>query len=364
MSAGPVDHATTRSEHIRRRCSMRWLEHVKGDPISRLLRNAGTPVRVRTYQELLGERERAEALRRTLPVCAESEEVFSRQLPSGGWLREGDLYHRNGPQYGFGAIQQLDRLADYGLTVEEPRVRRAVEYVMGFRTPDGRFFWKRAEVARGRGEYRCWTAMFYEGYTVRALLCLGVPEEDLASNLERIRALQQDDGSWALRYGVSGRPLHRRGTAADDLLDRVWATTSALYALLASPSHRESETVRRGTRYLLDRLFDPVVEPRPGAGWWYYCLRYPDFYASLLRSLEAATRARFTVQDPRVRAGVDWLLTRQSEDGMWRTRFAMPRSLTGYDHIVPNHDWITLRALLVIKRACSEEDAHAQSTRC
>ncbi len=107
----------------------------------------------------------------------------------------------------------------------------------------------------------------------------------------------------------------------------------------------------RAANYLLDRLFTPGLEERPNAGWWYYSLRYPDFYASLLRTLEVTTRAGFSVDDRRVREGLRWLEQRRSDDGVWRTRFAGTRRISGYQHIVRHHDWVTFRVLSVIKAA-------------
>jgi len=330
---------------------MSWRDHLIGDPISWLLVNGSAPVQYRVYQDLLEDETRAHTLRETLPVCREAKEIFDDQLPCGGWFREGYLYHRNGPEYGYGAIQQLDRLADYGLTIADSRVRLAVEYFLSFRTADGRFFWNRKEVERGRGEYGCWVALFYEGCTVRTLLQLGIPEDELDTNLQRILELQLNDGSWAVRYSASGRPLIRKGVI-DHPLDRIWGTTLALYALQVS-SHCDSKSVRKGASYLLDRLFEPVVGDKPSAIWFYYSLRYPDFYASVLRSLEAATQAGFRLDDERLGAGLGWLLERRSHDGVWRTSFAGSRPIAGYNHIVKNSDWVTLRVLRVIKRAFS-----------
>lgn len=328
---------------------MNWREGIKGGPIDWLMKHASFPVRYQVYRDLLDDGIQASALRRSLPECHEVKESFNRQLPCGGWFREGDLYHRNGPEYGYGAIQQLDRLADYGLTISDPRVQQAVGYFLSFRTKDGRFFWNRKEVSRERGEYGCWVALFYEGCTVRALLQLGVPENELDTNLRRILELQLDDGSWAVRYSASGRPLIRKGVS-DHPLDRIWGTTLALYALQAS-SHNNSEAIRQGANYLLDRLFEPVIGDKPSAIWFYYSLRYPDFYSSVLRSLESATWAGFGLDDERLDAGVSWLLERQSDDGVWRTFMAGYRPIAGYNHIIKNSDWVTLRVLRVIKRA-------------
>lgn len=330
---------------------MNWREGIKGDPIGWLMKHGSLPVRFHVYQDLLGDGIQASALQRSLPNCRDAEEIFARQLPSGGWFREGNLYHRNGPEYGYGAIQQLDRLADYGLTISDPRVQRAVEYFLSFRTKDGRFFWNHKEVSRERGEYGCWVALFYEGCTVRALLQLGVPEDVLDTNLRRILDLQLDDGSWAVRYSTSGRPLIRKGVS-DHPLDRIWGTTLALYALQAS-SHHNSKAVRQGASYLLDRLFEPIIGDKPSAIWFYYSLRYPDFYASVLRSLESATRAGFGLDNERLAAGVRWLLERQSDDGVWRTFMAGYRTIAGYNHILKNDDWVTLRVLRTIKQARS-----------
>lgn len=330
---------------------MNWYKGIKGDPIGWLMKHASFPVRYQVYRDLLDDGIQASALQRLLPGCREVEEIFARQLPCGGWFREEDLYHRNGPEYGYGAIQQLDRLADYGLTISDPRVQRAVVYFLSFRTEDGRFFWKRKEVNRERGEYGCWIALFYEGCTIRALLQLGVPEDELDTNLQRILELQLNDGSWAVRYSASVRPLIRKGVS-DHPLDRIWGTTLALYALQSS-SHRNSEVIKRGANYLLERLFEPQIGDKPNAIWFYYSLRYPDFYASVLRSLEAATQAGFGLDDERLDAGVRWLLERQSDNGIWRTTFAGHRHIAGYDHIIKNNDWVTLRVLRTIKRALS-----------
>lgn len=326
-----------------------WRDCLRGDPVAWLLHHSSVPVRYRTYSDLLEDESRAAKLRDELAGCPDVQVIFARQLPGGGWFREGYLYHRNGPEYGFGAIQQLNQLADFGMTLADSRVQRAVDCFLSFRTPDGRFFWTRKEIQRGRGEYGCHLAMFYEGCTVRALLCLGVPESDLRVNLDRICSLQLADGSWAVRYGRAGRPLRRRGVT-DDPLDRIWGTTLALSALQAS-TRAHSACVLHGSQYLLNRLFAPQISESPSGVWFYYSLRYPDFYASVLRSLEAAARAGAGLGDPRLLAGVEWLRERQSSDGPWHTWFAGSRRIHGYGHIVKNHAWVTFRALRVIKLA-------------
>jgi len=122
---------------------------------------------------------------------------------------------------------------------------------------------------------------------------------------------------------------------------------------LQASSYANSEAVRKGAGYLLERLFEPAIGDKPNAAWFYYSLRYPDFYASVLRSLEATTEAGFGLEDGRVEAGVGWLLERQDNNGIWRTNFAGHRTIAGYHHIVKNSDWVTLRVLRVIKRAVS-----------
>lgn len=74
---------------------MNWYKGIKGDPIGWLMEHASFPARYRAYRDLLDDEIQASALQRCLPESQEVVEIFDRQLPCGGWFREGDLYHRN-----------------------------------------------------------------------------------------------------------------------------------------------------------------------------------------------------------------------------------------------------------------------------
>lgn len=106
---------------------MNWYKSITGDPIGWLLEHASLPVQYQMYRDLLDDEIHADALRRYLPESREVKEIFARQLPCGGWFRKGDLYHKNRPLYAYGAIQQLDRLADYGLTFSDLHVQVRVK---------------------------------------------------------------------------------------------------------------------------------------------------------------------------------------------------------------------------------------------
>jgi len=326
---------------------------LRNNPAEWLAKNGSPPIMYYIHRHILGDRIESRRLFDRMTGCSEIRDIFARQLPSGGWGKDGDLSPRDGSSYGSGCIQVLDYVSDLGFTADNPDISRAVDYVLRFRTHDGRFFWKPREVRAGKGEHGCYWGVMYEGYMVKILSRFGVSGEKIRPSIRRLIKGQQEDGSWVLRYRHDGDPHSIRRDMIDSTGDRITATTAAL-AGLSEVSGIDRSVLEKGVSYLLQNLFNythGMSRNGQELAEWYYAFRYPEFYASVLKSLVIARRLGIRDDDPRMAAGLRWLLTKQGKDGFWRTH--IPRSLQQkYKQLKKNDDWVTLLALVACKGFC------------
>jgi hypothetical protein len=98
-----------------------------------------------------------------------------------------------------------------------------------------------------------------------------------------------------------------------------------------------------------------LMEPRMsryhvGEKWGTWeCLKYPYFGISILSALETLARLGFSAYEPQIAAGIDYLLSRQLEDGKWPMDESWADTPIDFGKPGEPSKWITLDALRVIK---------------
>jgi hypothetical protein len=153
---------------------------------------------------------------------------------------------------------------------------------------------------------------------------------------------QRDDGMWFCRGG-GGRGCLR-------------ATLDVLRLAALDPQ----TAVRPGIIRAAGAVSDLLMEPRMsryhvGDAWGTWeCLKYPYFGFSVISALDALARLGYTLEEPKIAAAVEYLLSRQLPDGAWPLDDSWPRSPIDFGQLGEPNEWLTLDAMRVVKLLCSQ----------
>ena len=154
--------------------------------------------------------------------------------------------------------RMLEMLALYGFTRSDPRVERAVQFILKEQEPDGSWF--------GR-----WGVNYLYGtfLVLRGLEAMGFSnlEPSVQQAAEWIRMVQNSDGGWGETAGTYDDP-DQRGVGPSTPSQTAWA----LLGLLAAGDTR-SDSVAKGIRWLIDRQhedgsWDELMPGRNGESYY------------------------------------------------------------------------------------------------
>ncbi len=154
--------------------------------------------------------------------------------------------------------RMLEMLALYGFTRSDPRVEKAVQFILSEQEPDGSWF--------GR-----WGVNYLYGtfLVLRGLEAMGMSnlEPSIQQAAEWIRMVQNPDGGWGETCGTYDDP-DQRGVGPSTPSQTAWA----LLGLLAAGDTR-SDSVAKGIRWLIDRQhedgsWDELMPGRNGESYY------------------------------------------------------------------------------------------------
>jgi squalene-hopene/tetraprenyl-beta-curcumene cyclase len=137
--------------------------------------------------------------------------------------------------------RMLEMLAQYGVTRKDPRVEKAIQFILKEQEPDGSWF--------GR-----WGVNYLYGtfLVLRGLEAMGFwnHEPAVQQAAEWIRMVQNADGGWGETCGTYDDP-NQRGIGPSTPSQTAWA----VLGLLAAGDTR-SDSVAKGVRWLVERQHD------------------------------------------------------------------------------------------------------------
>jgi squalene-hopene/tetraprenyl-beta-curcumene cyclase len=154
--------------------------------------------------------------------------------------------------------RMLEMLAQYGFTRKDPRVEKAIQFILKEQEPDGSWF--------GR-----WGVNYLYGtfLVLRGLEAMGVwnHEPAIQQAAEWIRMVQNTDGGWGETCGTYDDP-NQRGIGPSTPSQTAWA----ILGLLAAGDTR-SDSVAKGVRWLIERQhedgsWDELVPGRNGESYY------------------------------------------------------------------------------------------------
>ncbi len=317
-----------------------WRRKLRADPTEWLLGPENPAVRYWTLTDILDrppDDPDVRAAQELIPTYPPVAELLATQEPDGHWGKR-DYYL---PRAGRGTFWVLSVLGDLGLTAEQAHVRRGCDFMFTHQRQNGTFC-RRRKVS---GQGTVWqkdTEPCTHVRIVRFLIQFGYGEDRrVRKAIEWLLPIQRDDGMWFCR-GDEGRGCLR---ATLDVL--------RLAALDAKTA------VRPGIQRAAEAVYSLLMEPRMsryhvGEAWGTWeCLKYPYFGFSVISALDALVHLGHTIEEPKIAAAGDYLLSRQSPDGTWPLDDAWAGSPVNFGRPGEPNKWLTLDALRVLKRLYS-----------
>ena len=316
---------------------MRWLEHLRYDPIAPL-RAARHPAVEYWTRCLMGED--AGTPDGALWGLPTPLRILRHQLPDGSWKYPGP---RPRPQTDYNLLEtyrELGFLVEmFGLTREHPALAAAAEHVLSHQSAEGDL----------RGIYGSQYSPNYTAGFLEHLVKAGFADDP---RIERafgwLDVSRQDDGGWAL-------PLRTRGRKLDAIADAVTIrpdttrpsshliTGVVLRAYAASPRWRGSPSAREAAAVLEGRLFEPDAYPDKGrvGDWTEFC--FPFWMTDLLSALDSISLIDPGASHPKVLLARDWLVRHQDPTGLFAVHMLR-------DRFHDLHLWVSLAVCRVFAR--------------
>lgn len=284
----------------------------------------------------------AESVMRSGPVPA----ILEAQAPEGHWAKPGTGYS---PKYR-GTLWSVLILAELGASPEEPRIRKACEYVLDHAiSTNGAFSCNARPVPSG-------AILCLNGNLLFAMVRLGFWGD------ERVRSVA--DWLAGAILGENRVPYYDSGTSGPGFACGVnlkqpcgWGANKALRGLLAIPQQDRTPEVARaldkGADFLLSR--NPAEADYPSTervSTTWFKLGFPLSYWSDV--LETATNlaALGLGADPRVQPALDWVVSKRAPDGRWKLENSLNGKMwTDIEQRGKPSKMVSLRALRALKAA-------------
>lgn len=331
-----------------------WKSVLKTDPTNKLLEQLEHLDRYYLLREIMekpGDDVEVSNLKNAL-----IDEILSKQLDNGSW---NDKPY----DYANGTTHQIMKLMELGLSPEDAPVKKGTDYLFQCQAEDGSFT---------QGELRCVcgtdkdpvardfpvikTNPIITNAVLLALARTGYGDDPrVEKGYEWLCSWQDNDGSWSSPRAMMCR---EKGEGYPHPYCGIHATCNALLGLSATEKTRQSEAARRGAEFILSwygykrdlRVEPPYADKSvPFDGAWYdpRCTTPanqplpPDVVieaASTYHVLSTLSVLGYSLENEKIRAGVQRLMEWQSPDGLWLV-----------DHPFLDDHPFTLRILLAIK---------------
>jgi hypothetical protein len=178
---------------------------------------------------------------------------------------------------------------------------------------------------------------------VRFLIQFGYAKDPrVRKAIDWLLPIQRDDGMWFCR-GAGGRGCLR-------------ATLDVLRLAALDPQTAVQPGITQAATAVCDLLMEPRMSRyHVGDAWGTWeCLKYPYFGFSVISALDALARLGYTLEEPKIAAAVEYLLSRQLPDGTWPLDDSWSRSPIDFGQPGEPNKWLTLDALRVVKLLYSQ----------
>lgn len=289
-----------------------WRARLASDPIPRLLREGSPSVLARVRRDLIDDSEAPTA--EEIASYPEVKALLKRIEKDGSVAPRATEKELGSPKFAkcLAALRTLDRLADYGLRVEDKsalatQLRSVADFILSSQQSDGGI----ADLTVGegpKGKAKV-VAVHFQGWALSALCRSGFEGDSrIEKGFRFLLSLRQDDGGWAWR-GV------RTDSAARPSSHLI--TGMVLRGFASSKERRGTREARRAAELLATRFLQPDrYEDRKAPTYW-EILTEPRFYTDVLDALDTITSIGLGKENSGVRTAEAYLRSRQAKDGLW-----------------------------------------------
>jgi hypothetical protein len=289
-----------------------WRARLASDPIPRLLREGSPSVLARVRRDLIDDSEAPAA--EEIASYPEVKALLRKIEKDGSVAPRTTEKELGSPKFAqcLATLRTLDRLADYGLRVEDKsaladKLKKVVDFILASQQGDGGI--GDLTVGEGpKGKAKI-AAVHFQGWALSALCRAGFESDPrIEKGFRFLLSLRQDDGGWAWR-GV------RTDSAARPSSHLI--TGMVLRAFASSKEHRGTREARRAGELLATRFLQPDrYEDRKAPAYW-EVLTEPRFYTDVLDALDTITSIGLGKENSGVRTAEAYLRSRQAKDGLW-----------------------------------------------
>ena len=327
-----------------------WGAKMRIDPVKPLLNYNSPAIRYYARRDLLGED--VEPIQ-TLRGQPEAKKLLRNQRGDGSWVPAGKNWEKY-PAVKYGLIETFRRLRElvgkYELDRTHPAVDAAAEYVFTCQTGEDDF----------RGFYADQYAPHYTGLLTELLTKAGYGEDPRVEKAIRwLIGVRQRDGGWL--YPPLGAKLswkeqvhiscHNAEVLPFDPSHPSShnVTGMALRGPACHPRFAHMPEAKKAGELLASRFFQPDAYKSYEAADNWVRFQYPYWWNNLVMALDSLSRIGFTADHPKVREGLDWLDDHQSPDGLWENSYRKGAKKIETEHAAEGKLWVSLAICRVFK---------------
>jgi hypothetical protein len=331
----------------------------------KLLQISSPPVRYWLMTQVMDKEKNAALLQQTLQECSTYRpklKLLEKLRPDGTWPipRQRKLAEDagRGPPYGYtyvAMLRNLYALLQYRTDRSEGHVSASLERLLSWQSEAGYIPGPWTDAV---------PLPHYNGFALHDLLRFGMERDRRVRRLtDWLLSMQRADGGWNIPYlmdvyylpeyrGMRSREFFEFIRDADKtkfdlrrfdhIPSCVWSTMQVVWGMVESSKLAESDEVRRGAEFFLNRFFKKNYHTSFYSTEKHWTrLKYPLNFGSGLVALDILTRLGYGPDDARMDRPIRWLISARAVDGFW------------YQSQRPNADsdqWITLIALRILYR--------------
>jgi hypothetical protein len=302
----------------------RWKKKLRYDPVPPLLAFPDEALRYFVRRDLSAESTGPVNRLWELPGA---RKILNKQRPDGSFPRPGKTKH---PAINYSLIEtwiQFRHLVEtYGFSKDDPRAKKAAEFLFSCQTADGDF----------RGFLADQYATYYTGAILSLLIPAGYADDPRVEKCFRwLLSMRQDDGAWSvpiITHPFNGKEMYRLTSRHMDPVepDRAKpfshnATGMVLRAFAVHEKYRKSDAAKKAAGLLAERFFQPDAYASYHAASYWVRFQYPFWWNNIVAALDSISRIGLPADDPRIANALDWLAGHQERDGLWKDTYAQPR---------------------------------------
>ncbi|MCW4000663.1 MAG: hypothetical protein NWE93_10525 [Candidatus Bathyarchaeota archaeon] len=293
---------------------MKWLNTLKHDPVTSLLKCHSEAILLFVRRDLLSEAVSVENLWR-LP---EPQKILGKQQTNGSWKYSSTKNDARIQGYydQYAAFNSLGVLVEkFGFNKNHPAIAAAADYFFAVQSKEGDF----------RGIYGNQYTPNYSAAIAELLIKAGYANDTRIMRLfEWLLSIRQNDGGWAIPlrtkgYGIGVITEDLETIKPDSSKPFSWMVTGVvLRAFAAHPKYRQRKEACQAGGLLLSSIFEKDNYPdRVGSEYWLR-FTFPFCYTDLISALDSLSLLGFSAGEPQIQEALQWFVENQQQNGLWK----------------------------------------------